>query len=160
METTFRLLGRWYRGWEEKAPRPMEFCYVSLYVATSNQCVKRTCRVSSQTLNETLIHARYSCRRRPSSADENFSYYYLFIYYESTKRKLKTKYICECHCYERLQTKTKEFTRLSYTELVLELQHLKMWVWVLDAIGAPSRLRVTRKSADLLLFIINRESES
>ncbi len=40
-----------------------------------------------------------------------------FIYYESTKRKLKTKDICGCRCYERLQTKTKEFTRLSYTEL-------------------------------------------
>ncbi len=39
----------------------------------------------------------------------------LFINYESTKRKLKTKYICGCRCYERLQTKTKEFTRLSYT---------------------------------------------
>ncbi len=50
----------------------------------------------------------------------------LFIYYESTKRKLKTKYICGCRCYERLQTKTKEFTRLSYTELVLELEHLKI----------------------------------
>jgi hypothetical protein len=48
-----------------------------------------------------------------------------FIYYESTKRKLKTKYICGCRCYERLQPKTKEFTRLSYTELVLELEHLK-----------------------------------
>jgi hypothetical protein len=36
----------------------------------------------------------------------------LFIYHESTKRKLKTKYICGCRCYERLQTKTKEFTRL------------------------------------------------
>ncbi len=44
-----------------------------------------------------------------------------FIYYESTKRKLKTKYICGCRCYERLQPKTKEFTRLSYTELVLIL---------------------------------------
>jgi hypothetical protein len=50
---------------------------------------------------------------------------YLFIYFESTKRKLKTKYICGCGCYERLQTKTKEFTRLSYTELVLELEHPK-----------------------------------
>jgi hypothetical protein len=49
-----------------------------------------------------------------------------FFYYESTKRKLKTKYICECRCYERLQTKTKEFTRLSYTALVLELEHLKI----------------------------------
>ena len=51
---------------------------------------------------------------------------FFFMYYESTKRKLKTKYICECRCYERLQTKTKEFTRLSYTELVLELEHLKI----------------------------------
>jgi hypothetical protein len=39
---------------------------------------------------------------------------------------MKTKYICECRCYERLQTKTKEFTSLSYTELVLELEHLKI----------------------------------
>jgi hypothetical protein len=49
-----------------------------------------------------------------------------FIYYESTKAKSKTKNICGCRCYERLQTKTKEFTRLSYTELVLELEHLKI----------------------------------
>ncbi len=35
------------------------------------------------------------------------SRFYLFIYYESTKRKLKTKYTCECRCYERLHTKTK-----------------------------------------------------
>ncbi len=41
---------------------------------------------------------------------------YLYIYYESTKRKVKTKYICECRCYESLQSKTKEFTRLSYTK--------------------------------------------
>jgi predicted mannosyl-3-phosphoglycerate phosphatase (HAD superfamily) len=52
--------------------------------------------------------------------------FYLLIYYESTKRKLKTEYICGCRCYERLQTKTKEFTRLSYTKLVLELEHLKI----------------------------------
>ncbi len=43
-----------------------------------------------------------------------------FIYYESTKRKLKTIYICGCRCYERLQPNTKEFTRLSYTELIKE----------------------------------------
>jgi hypothetical protein len=49
-----------------------------------------------------------------------------FIDYESTKRKLKTKCIRGCRCYKRLQTKTKEFTCLSYTELVLELEHLKI----------------------------------
>jgi hypothetical protein len=48
-------------------------------------------------------------------------YYYYYYYYESTKRKLKTKYICGRRCYERLQPNTKEFTRLSYTELVLLL---------------------------------------
>ncbi len=46
------------------------------------------------------------------------------VYYESINRKLKTKYICGCRCYERLQPDTKEFTRLAYTELVLELEHL------------------------------------
>jgi hypothetical protein len=51
---------------------------------------------------------------------------FLLIYYESTKRELQTKYICGCRCYERLQTKTNEFTCLSYTELVLELEHLKI----------------------------------
>jgi hypothetical protein len=48
------------------------------------------------------------------------------VYYESIKRKVKTKYICGCRCYERLQPNTKEFTRLTYTELVLELEHLKI----------------------------------
>jgi hypothetical protein len=53
--------------------------------------------------------------------------HYLFIYYyESTKRKLKTKYICGCRCCERLQSNTTELTCLSYTELVLELEHLKI----------------------------------
>ena len=40
------------------------------------------------------------------------------VYYESIKRELKIKPIYECRCDERLQTKTKRFTRLSYTELV------------------------------------------
>ncbi len=41
-------------------------------------------------------------------------------------RKLKKKYICGCRCYERLQPNTKDFTHLSYTELVLELEYLKI----------------------------------
>jgi hypothetical protein len=48
------------------------------------------------------------------------------VYYESIKRKLKIKCIYECRCDERLQTATKEFTRLSYTGLVVELEHLKI----------------------------------
>ena len=48
------------------------------------------------------------------------------VYYESIKRELKIRGIYECRCDERLQTKTKRFTRLPYTVLVLELEHLKI----------------------------------
>ena len=48
------------------------------------------------------------------------------VYYESIKRESKIRGIYECRCDERLQTKTKEFTRLPYTGLVLELEHLKI----------------------------------
>jgi hypothetical protein len=47
-------------------------------------------------------------------------------YYESIKRESQIKRIYECRCDERLQTKSKEFTRLPYTGLVLELEHLKI----------------------------------
>ncbi len=47
------------------------------------------------------------------------------VYYESMTRELKIKPIYECRCDERPQTKTKRFTRLSYTGLVVELEHLK-----------------------------------
>ena len=48
------------------------------------------------------------------------------VYYESIKREPKRRGINKCRCDERLQTKTKEFTRLPYTGLVLELEHLKI----------------------------------
>jgi hypothetical protein len=39
----------------------------------------------------------------------------------------------ECRCEERLQTKTKEFTRLGYwTGLVVELEHLKIETRLID----------------------------
>jgi hypothetical protein len=44
--------------------------------------------------------------------------------YESINRELKIKPIYECRCDGRLQTK--RFTRLSYTGLVVELEHLKI----------------------------------
>jgi len=58
------------------------------------------------------------------------------VYYESIKWKLKIKCICECRCYERLQTKTKEFTRLTYTGLVVELEHLKIETRLIDEMCA------------------------
>jgi hypothetical protein len=48
------------------------------------------------------------------------------VYYESIKRELKIKPIDECRCDERLQTKTKKYTHLSYTRLVVELEHVKI----------------------------------
>ena len=48
-----------------------------------------------------------------------------FVYYKSTKRESKIRGIYECRCDERLQTKTKRFTRLSYTGLVVEQEHIK-----------------------------------
>ncbi len=50
---------------------------------------------------------------------------FYIVYYESIKREPKIRGIYECRCDERLQTKSKEFTRLAYTGLVLELEHLK-----------------------------------
>ena len=38
----------------------------------------------------------------------------------------------ECRCDESLQTKTKEFTRLTYTGLVVTLEHLKIETSLID----------------------------
>jgi hypothetical protein len=57
---------------------------------------------------------------------QNTSFTFYVVYYESIKRELQIKPIYECRCDERLQTKTKRFTRLSYTGLVVELEHLKI----------------------------------
>ncbi len=55
------------------------------------------------------------------------------VYYESIKRELKIiRCIYECRCDERLQTKTKEFTRLTYTGLVVELEDLKIETRLID----------------------------
>jgi hypothetical protein len=48
------------------------------------------------------------------------------VYYESIKREPKIRGIKKCRCDERLQTKTKAFTRLPDTGLVWELEHLKI----------------------------------
>jgi hypothetical protein len=48
------------------------------------------------------------------------------IYYESRNRELKTRPIYECRYDERLKTKSEKSTRLSYTGLIGELEHLKI----------------------------------
>ncbi len=49
----------------------------------------------------------------------------IVVYYESINREMKIRCKYECQCDERLQSKTKEFTRLGYTGLVVELEHLE-----------------------------------
>ena len=56
----------------------------------------------------------------------------LFVCYESMKEELQIRSIYECRCDERLQTKTKEFTHLGYTGLVVELEHLKVETRLID----------------------------
>ena len=54
------------------------------------------------------------------------------FYFESRKRDLKTKLIYENRCDERLKTKTEESTRLAYTGLLVELEHLKIETTLID----------------------------
>jgi hypothetical protein len=56
----------------------------------------------------------------------------LFVYNESIKRELKIKPISECRCDERLKTKSEESTRLGYTGLIGELEHLKIKTRLID----------------------------
>ena len=61
---------------------------------------------------------------------------YYYVYYESIKREPKIRGIYECRCDGRLQTKTTEFTRLAYTGLVVELEHLKIKSRLIDEMFA------------------------
>jgi hypothetical protein len=72
------------------------------------------------------------------------------VYYESMKRKLKIKPIYECRCDGRLQTK--RFTRLSYTGLVVELEHLKHK----DEVKKEKFASVKGVCPRICLFIMNR----
>ena len=58
------------------------------------------------------------------------------VYYESIKRELKTRPIYDCRCDERLKTKVEESTRLTYTELLGELEYLKIETRLIDEMFA------------------------
>ena len=49
-----------------------------------------------------------------------------FVYYESRKREVKKRRKNEYRSDERLKTKPEESTRLTYTGLYEELEHLKI----------------------------------
>ena len=52
------------------------------------------------------------------------------------KRKLKTRPLYECRCDERLKTKAQKSTRLTYTGLLGELEHLKIKTRLIDEMFA------------------------
>ena len=56
----------------------------------------------------------------------------MFVYYESRKRDLKTRPIYKCRCDESLKTKSEKSTRLVYTGLLGELEHLKIETRLMD----------------------------
>jgi hypothetical protein len=58
------------------------------------------------------------------------------VYYESIQRELKTRPIYQCRSDERLKTKTEESTRLVYTGLLGELEHLKIKTRLIDEMFA------------------------
>ena len=55
------------------------------------------------------------------------------------KRDLKTRPIYNCRCDERLKTKAEESTRLTYTGLLEELEHLKTKTRLIDEKFASAR---------------------
>ena len=57
---------------------------------------------------------------------------FVYVYYESRKRELKTRPVYECRCDERLKTKSEKSTHLVYTGLLGELEHLKMETRFID----------------------------
>jgi hypothetical protein len=75
-------------------------------------------KIKTRLTNEKFASVNGECERLTGGGTE--------VYYESIKRESKIRGIKKCRCDERLQTKTKEFTRLPYTGLVWELEHLKI----------------------------------
>ncbi len=56
----------------------------------------------------------------------------LLVDYESRKRDLQTRPTYECRSNERLKTKSEKSTRLVYTGLIGELEHLKIKTRLID----------------------------
>jgi hypothetical protein len=58
----------------------------------------------------------------------------VLVYYESIKREVKGRPIYECRCDERLKIKTEKSTRLGYTGLCWELEHLNIKKRLIDEV--------------------------
>ncbi len=88
---------------------------------------KRRSRLSQELvlLVDRLLHVHTTLVLRESSCVR-------LVYYESMKRDLKTRPIYDCRCDERLKTKGEGSTRLGYTGLLEELEHLKIETRLID----------------------------
>ncbi len=73
---------------------------------------------------------------------------YKVVYYKSRKRELETRPIYECRCDERLKTKAEESTRLAYTGLLVELEHLKIKTTLLVEMFASVMEKLTREGIE------------
>ncbi len=56
------------------------------------------------------------------------------VYYESRDREVKTRPIYECRSDERPKTKVEKSTRLEYTGLLGELEHIKIKTRLIDEV--------------------------
>jgi hypothetical protein len=78
------------------------------------------------------VYLLFGSRRYPYRFSKHCDKFTGVVYYESMKRELKTRPIYECRCDERLKTKAEESTRLTYTGLLGELEHLKIETRLID----------------------------
>ena len=62
------------------------------------------------------------------------------VYYESTKREPKIRGINKCRCDERLQTKTKEFTRLPYKNTNLKFEFVQTYTLAMGTLSGTTVL--------------------
>ena len=77
-----------------------------------------------------ITQPQWTSHKRNSVSTESLQWN--FVYYESRKRDLKTRPIYECRCDERLKTKSEKSTRLTYTGLIGELEHLEIKTRLID----------------------------
>jgi hypothetical protein len=73
------------------------------------------------------------------------------VYYESIKREPKIRGIKKCRCDERLQTKTKEFTRLPKRFLDFLTTYLTSYRY--DYISGKHKIVAIKKNLDCLFCV-------
>ena len=81
------------------------------------------------------------------------------MYYESRNREVKRRLINEGRYDERLKDKVEESTCLTYTGLLVELEHLQIETTLIDEMLASVMGEYVFLKWEENLFIINQENE-